>query len=178
MLSVSRAIAIAALSALALVGCGKSGALSSGGDTRSAGSAAASADTARPVTVAEADTAHERMVSVYEGTLPCADCAGLKTVLTLFAKPGWAEGTYKLRETYLATRDGDKTFQTSGQWTTLKGDATDDNASVYQLNPDDSTKARNFLRVSHDEIRTLDRELRVIRSPMNLSLKRTAGEGE
>jgi uncharacterized lipoprotein NlpE involved in copper resistance len=175
---VSRAIAVAAWIALALTGCGRASTQSSVGGARAAGSTAAARDTGRATTVAQADTARERMVSVYEGTLPCADCAGLKTVLTLFAKPGWAEGTYKLRETYLATRDGDKMFEASGQWTTLKGDATDDNATVYQLNPDDSTKARNFLRVSHNEIRTLDREFREIQSPMNLSLKRTAGEGE
>ncbi|KAA8735113.1 copper resistance protein NlpE [Acinetobacter qingfengensis] len=33
---------------------------------------------------------------IYQGTLPCADCPGIKTVLTLHA-----DKTYKLEETYL-----------------------------------------------------------------------------
>src|SRR5215510_6268561 len=62
----------------------------------------------------------------YAGTLPCADCAGIRTVLTLYSEPGPTR--YELVETYLATRDGDRSFPSSGRWTVLRGSATDSNA--------------------------------------------------
>lgn len=40
-------------------------------------------------------------VGVYEGTLPCADCPGIKTVLTINA-----DSTYRLTSEYLEKEDG------------------------------------------------------------------------
>src|SRR5207247_4698611 len=58
--------------------------------------------------------------TTYEGVLPCADCSGLKTELTLNrnAKTSAPE-TYKLRETYLGKPAGTRT--TMGKWTILRG---------------------------------------------------------
>jgi hypothetical protein len=113
----------------------------------------------------------EPMVLRYAGDLPCADCPGIRTELTLTRKAkGWAEGSYSLSETYLE-RGGPKV--TTGDWTTLRGDATDENASVYQLDPDHTEKQRNFLRVGDDlELKALDRDMK--RGPKGLpdTLKR------
>ena len=46
----------------------------------------------------------------YTGTLPCADCEGLKTVLTLND-----DGTYAISETYLGKKD--KPFEAKGKFT-------------------------------------------------------------
>src|SRR5262245_27619507 len=66
---------------------------------------------------------------VFTGTLPCADCPGIRTELTLNApaSPGGDQGTYTLRQTYLGTPDGDRTFDTGGRWTLLRGSAPDPN---------------------------------------------------
>ena len=50
---------------------------------------------------------------------------------------------------------------TTGDWTTLRGDAVDPDASVYQLNPDHPETQRNFLRVGDDlELKVLDRDMK------------------
>lgn len=114
---------------------------------------------ASQVAPAAAAPGEEPMVLRYAGDLPCADCPGIRTELVLTRKAkGWAEGTYRLTETYLE-RGGPKV--TTGDWTTLRGDAVDEDASVYQLNPDDTEKQRNFLRVGDDlELKALDRDMK------------------
>ncbi|WP_304187995.1 copper resistance protein NlpE [Phenylobacterium aquaticum] len=103
----------------------------------------------------------EPMSLAFAGTLPCADCPGVRTELTLTRKAaGWAEGTYRLVETYL---DRGPPIVTKGDWTTLRGDAVDDDATVYELNPDDPKRARHFLRVGDDQaIRTLDGDMKAL----------------
>jgi hypothetical protein len=80
---------------------------------------------------------------------------------------------YKLTETYLGTRDGDRTFESSGRWTILRGNRADPNATIYQLNYDQPQNVRNFLRVSDEELRLLDRQQNEIQSQANLSLRRS-----
>lgn len=101
----------------------------------------------------------EPMTLTFAGTLLCGDCPGIKTELVLTRKAaGWAEGTYRLTETYLE-RSGPTV--TTGDWTTLRGDALDEDATVYELNPDNPKTARHFLRVGDDQaIRTLDGDMK------------------
>ena len=114
-----------------------------------------------PPAPAAAKPAEVAGVLTFEGLLPCADCPGLKTELVLTPKgEGWAEGTYRLTETYLER--GGPTV-TTGEWTTLRGDAVDPDATVYQLDPDKPHGSRYFLRVGQDEaIRTLDGDMKTL----------------
>jgi hypothetical protein len=101
----------------------------------------------------------EPLVLRFAGDLPCADCPGIRTELTLTRKgAGWAEGTYSLSETYLE-RGGPRV--TTGDWTTLRGDAADEDATVYELEPDHPERSRHFLRVGDDAaLKALDRDLK------------------
>lgn len=103
--------------------------------------------------------AREPLVLRFSGVLPCADCPGIRTTLTLTRKgQGWAEGTYRLSETYI---DRGPARVTTGDWTTLRGDAADENATVYELDPDHAERARHFLRVGPDRaLKALDRDLK------------------
>jgi len=93
----------------------------------------------------------------YEGVLPCADCPGIRTELTLRRKAaGWAEGTYRLVETYL---DRGQPQVTQGEWTTLRGDAVNEDAVVYELNPDKPDRARHFEKVDDKTVIALGRDL-------------------
>ncbi|MBI3256065.1 MAG: copper resistance protein NlpE N-terminal domain-containing protein [Candidatus Andersenbacteria bacterium] len=106
----------------------------------------------------------------FSGTLPCASCEGIQTELTLTqAGPFVAEGTYRLKELYLGEKDG--LFESTGLWTTLRGSATDENATVFQLNPNKPADARYYLKVSEAEIKLLDKEIKEIDSSLNYSLK-------
>lgn len=51
----------------------------------------------------------------YEGTLPCADCEGIKTTLTVNA-----DSTYYLKSEYLGVKDG--IFETNGVYNLLNND--------------------------------------------------------
>jgi copper homeostasis protein (lipoprotein) len=99
----------------------------------------------------------------YAGVLPGADCAGLKTELTLHGNK-----TYFLRETYLATRDGDIAYTSSGRWQKIKSGKYE----IIQLNYEQTDEAYNFLITDADHLLVVGRELRPIETPMNLTLTR------
>jgi len=103
-------------------------------------------------------TAPEPMVLRFGGMLPCAGCPGIATELTLTrGGVGYAEGTYRLEETYL----GRGPQVTTGEWTTLRGDAADPDAAVYELDPDHPERARHFKRLGADRaLQALNRELK------------------
>lgn len=102
--------------------------------------------------------AEPMVLGPFVGVLPCADCPGVRTELTLTRKgQHWAEGTYRLQETYLG-REG--SLVTTGEWTTLRGDAEDEDAVVYELNPDKPDKAVRFAKDGERQVRLLDREMR------------------
>jgi copper homeostasis protein (lipoprotein) len=115
------------------------------------------------------------LFGVYKGTMPCADCSGLETVLRLYAK-GKFDTTYAFyvrTQTYSGAPHGDITLSDRGEWTVLRGDATDPDATVYQLNPDDEQHSEALL--VHDKgtaLEQLDRDLKPIETTMNLTLKR------
>jgi copper homeostasis protein (lipoprotein) len=115
------------------------------------------------------------LLGVYKGTLPCADCEGLDTVLRLYAK-GKFDTTYAFfvrTLTYRGAPHGDVTISDRGQWTVLRGDADDDNATVYQLSPDDEQHAESLLvQDKGAALVQLDRDLEVIDTTMNVTLKR------
>lgn len=103
---------------------------------------------------------------VYEGILPCADCSGLKTELTLYAN-----GTYFLKETYLATRYGDQPHTSFGKYRRIKSRGRE----IVQLNYDKTEGVYNFLVVDHDHLRVLDKQFNEIDTPMNMTLTKRSG---
>ena len=108
----------------------------------------------------------------YTGVLPCADCAGLKVELSLDLDPGNANPPFKLKETYLATKDGDQAHKSQGVFTTLRGMKGNDDATIYQLNPDKPSEIQNYLKLNDSTLRTLDKDLNMIESPFNIDLAR------
>ncbi|HET7763604.1 MAG TPA: protease inhibitor I42 family protein [Burkholderiales bacterium] len=91
----------------------------------------------------------------FAGVMPCADCAGILTELHLYTEQG-RPTRYELMETYMGTRDGDRSIGTAGRWATVSGSADDRGATVVQLDLGSAGSRRNFLRVGADELRRLD----------------------
>jgi copper homeostasis protein (lipoprotein) len=112
---------------------------------------------------------------VYKGTMPCADCSGLDTVLRLYAK-GKFDTTYAFfvrTQTYRGAPHGDVTISDRGEWTVLRGDAADPDATVYQLNPDDEQHSEALLvQDKGAALEELDRDMKPIETTMNVTLKR------
>ena len=112
-------------------------------------------------------------LATFTGILPCADCAGIRTDLTLYAEQPSGEPTrYALRETYIGTRQGDRTVETTGSLAVKRGSASDPKATVYQLEAGRTDARRSFVRADDNELRMLDRELRDIKSAFPHSLYR------
>jgi copper homeostasis protein (lipoprotein) len=115
------------------------------------------------------------LFGVYKGMMPCADCDGLETVLRLYAK-GKFDTTYAFyvrTQTYRGAPHGDVTFSDRGEWTVLRGDATDPDATVYQLNPDNEQHSEALLvQDKGAALDQLDRDLKAIETTRDVTLKR------
>ncbi|HTZ89272.1 MAG TPA: DUF333 domain-containing protein [Alloacidobacterium sp.] len=111
------------------------------------------------------------LMGTWQGTTPCADCSGIITTLTLYAKAqyDYTEAVYKLHLKYI-----DRGSYTSyGSWTLLRGRPGDPNATVYQLDPD-KPGGQYYLRVDDDTLQQLDGDMKPIDSKLNFTLKRIA----
>jgi len=99
----------------------------------------------------------DNIYGTYEGTLPCADCEGIQTVLTLDA-----DKSFKLEETYLG--EDVNPFITEGTW------AVDSSGKITLAPSDGSDELRYYEVVSENELRMLDRTGNKIESELNYSL--------
>ncbi len=108
----------------------------------------------------------------YTGTLPCADCGGILTTLTLEENGANGEHTFKLKETYQGVGGKDQTFNSEGNYTVLHGDEEDKDAEIIQLNPDKDRNLQRFYRRAGDVLRQLDKDRQSIPGSLNYSLKR------
>ena len=117
------------------------------------------------------------LFGTYKGTLPCGDCSGLDTVLRLYSK-GKYDTTYAFyvrTQTYRGAPHGDVTLTDRGDWALLRGDATDENATVYQLNPDDEQHSDSWLvEEKGNALLQLDRDQKPIDTKMNSTLRRVS----
>ena len=94
----------------------------------------------------------------YRGTLPCADCAGIATELTLYRDTAGRPARYRLRTTYLGTRDGDRRTDAIGPWQEVS------DPPRVRLDAQDDAMRRSFLRIDADTLELLDRSERKIAS--------------
>jgi copper homeostasis protein (lipoprotein) len=115
------------------------------------------------------------LLGVYKGTLPCADCEGLDTVLRLYTKSkvDFTYAYYVRTQTYRGATHGDVTISDRGEWALLRGDADDEDATVYQLNPDDEKRSEALVvQDKGASLMQLDRDIKPIDTTMNVTLKR------
>lgn len=114
----------------------------------------------------------EIMVRTYEGTIPAADCPGILYRVTIYNQEHSGDGVFESSMTYLEADNGkDMTFTDTGRLYTLRGDAVDPNATVYQLvNYDSPSYPTNFL-YQKDSITMLDAAMCVPDSGLNYTLK-------
>lgn len=129
------------------------------------------------VTVASGEPASATLIGIYKGTTACADCTGIQTELRLYAKGknDFTDTIYVSTRTYLGGRLGDQSFTDRGEWSVMKGDALDPNATVYALSPDQPEQAQYLLlQPGGAALTQLDRQMKPIDAPpiYSLTLKR------
>ncbi len=113
------------------------------------------------------------LLGVYKGAMPCADCEGLETVIRLYTKSkfDFTYAYYVRTQTYKGSPKGDVTYSDRGDWTLLRGDAEDENATVYQLNPDNEQHSEALLvQDQGNALVQLDHDLKTIDTTANLTL--------
>lgn len=108
------------------------------------------------------------VIAAYEGILPCADCPGIRTRLTLLGD----SSTYKLEETYMGKPEGDSLFTAYGKWSVSIGTEEFSEAEVYHLLPDNPEESRYFRVINEDSLIQLDRTKHEIKSKLNYKLSR------
>jgi copper homeostasis protein (lipoprotein) len=98
---------------------------------------------------------------VFTGTLPCADCAGIDTKISLNR-----DGTYKIHESYQGKSGKD--MDGDGTWT------AEENGKRIRLDPNSkSEQDRLYAITSQDQIDSVDAAGKPIDTPAPHSLKRT-----
>lgn len=101
----------------------------------------------------------QNLVGTFADTLPCADCPGILTELTLNA-----DSTYVLRETYLGKNNNQPLENRRSQWR-VRG-------QVLTLPPNGDNPVRRYLVAGPNQLRLLDRDGHVIESHLDYSLER------
>jgi copper homeostasis protein (lipoprotein) len=110
----------------------------------------------------------------YSGVMPCADCSGIRTVLTLKRDAQGTPSSYTMSEIYLG-RPAAGTLRTSGTWAIIRGDAADKNATVYQVHPSGTSGGSSYLLVDANTLRLLDGSLGELPASIPHTLKRGSG---
>lgn len=105
-----------------------------------------------------------RIDGPYAGTLPCADCDGIVTELTLERDAKGAVVGYRLRQTYLTARPGEREFSSAGPARLVEGIAGNPKAGVLRLEGARADGPMLLLRLSPSALELLDREGRRVDS--------------
>jgi copper homeostasis protein (lipoprotein) len=108
----------------------------------------------------------------FSGLLPCADCAGIDTTLTLWQPNGQVSGgTYELRMAYQG-KPG-KPWVGKGAWLLLPGDGVSRDAVVCELVPDDKSQVLFFKKTGErGDLQMLDHDRKPIKTLHTVTLRR------
>ncbi len=87
-------------------------------------------------------------VGTYRGTLPCADCEGIETVITLNE-----DGTYKKNDTYLTNKEGENKFEEAGKF------VWDESGSIITLQ---SSSGESKYKVGENKLFALDMDGKLV----------------
>lgn len=116
-----------------------------------------------PVTVA---------LGTYIGTLPCADCEGIKMKLTLQGGKAGKTKTFVLEQTYLGKPAGSNAMRITGIWFPAQGNKQDPKAVILQLIPDGKYDPLYFQSLNDNTIRMLDQQQNPIKSKHKYTLQK------
>ncbi|MFD2247252.1 copper resistance protein NlpE [Pontibacter ruber] len=108
----------------------------------------------------------------FSGTVPCADCEGIKMELNLNGSPKGQGRTFTLKQTYLGKPAGKNNTTSNGTWFLAKGNHDDPNVLILQLIPKGNYEPIYFQQLSGSELKMLDRKQNAIKSKHNYNLKK------
>lgn len=108
-------------------------------------------------------------IAVYEGTLPCADCEGIVTILKIDA----SSNKFQLSSIYKGKKP-EKSFEEKGNINTERGLEKDPDGTIFILNWDKPEKDQiyyGYYSKNPEKLYLLDRNKRIIQSNLNYFLE-------
>ena len=111
----------------------------------------------------------------WQGVLPCADCEGIDTELTLVSSgmTGFAS-TYTLKQRYLVNGREQDVQTRSGDWVVKRGNQVDPQAVIYRLDPESDDSCMSFQVIGNDRLRQLNCNGQPINTTHNIELRHVA----
>ena len=104
--------------------------------------------------------------------MPAASCPGIRYSLTIQNQEHSGDGTFTLTMTYIEAENGkDAIFNYKGKRFTQRGDATNNDAIVWQLVADNGKDIFNFLREDEKTLTLLNDKFEKSETGLNYSLK-------
>ncbi|MCG7601738.1 copper resistance protein NlpE [Halomonas sp. McH1-25] len=116
----------------------------------------------------------EDQAAVYEGTLPCRNCAGIDIEVALEGTEASAdpERTFTLDANYREHPQNPPAETYQGQWDVLSGTAADPEATVYELTPQGEGQVYYFLKLDENTLELIDPQRRRFENGEMLRLQR------
>lgn len=111
----------------------------------------------------------------WEGVLPCADCEGIDTRLTLVSSGMTGFGsTFTLQQRYLGSGNEQDVQTRTGNWMVARGNQVDPQARIYRLDPESDDSCMSFQVIGEDRLRQLSCNGQPINTTHNVELRRVA----
>ncbi len=109
---------------------------------------------------------------IYEGQIPCYDCAGIRISLAIDESSPMEERAYRLTETYLKSPLADSIYSRFGSYKVRRGNTSDSTALVFEIDTD-LKHERYFVWLSEDTLLLADHNGNPILSPTPYYLIKT-----
>lgn len=109
---------------------------------------------------------------VYEGKIPCYDCAGIQISLAIDENSELSDRAYRLTETFLESPIEDSIYSRFGSYQVIRGNTADSTAIIYEIDAD-LKHERYFIRVHTDTLMLADHKGDPILSPEPFYLIKT-----
>ncbi|WP_148252621.1 copper resistance protein NlpE N-terminal domain-containing protein [Aidingimonas lacisalsi] len=111
---------------------------------------------------------------VYQGTLPCRNCAGIDLDVRLMGSEDSVaeERTFDLEASYRDHPQNPPDENYAGQWEVLDGTEAEPDATVYELTPEGDGQVYYFLRVDNNTLELIDPQRRRFENNDMLQLQR------
>lgn len=109
--------------------------------------------------------------TVYSGVLPCADCAGIRTTLTLYQDEDGNPSRYQMRMEYLGT-SADIAHTDSGNWASTTTTLNGQQYPLYILDPRTKDGQQRFIRNARNAVELVGADGEPADSGLNYTLIR------
>lgn len=140
-------------------------------ETASAPAPASTSSVTMPTVVAPPPV--KSKVATYDGTLPCADCAGIQTHLVL-QHDALGRNSYVLNEIYKGKVP--QPFMSAGRWTLSIGTAQDAQVALVHMDSGRPADRRTWRIDDNGDLTLVDSAGRPAASGLNHTLKHSGGE--